>query len=82
MSQLLWIIDPDPTSAQSMRSAVDLLGPAVETFDHVPSDGELAQAVLIAGAAGADVPASSFDLDSVGGIILAGHSRMLTALPW
>jgi len=54
MSQLLWIIDPDPTSAQSMRSAVDLLGPAVETFDHVPSDGELAQAVLIAGAAGAE----------------------------
>lgn len=54
MSQLLWIIDPDPTSAQSMRSAVDLLGPAVETFDHVPSDGELAQAVLIAGATGAE----------------------------
>jgi len=54
MSQLLWILDPDPTSAQSMRSAIDLLGPEIETLDHVPNSEHLAQAVLIAGSVGAE----------------------------
>ena len=49
MSESLWIIDPDPTSAQALRNAVDLLGPSVETFASVPTEGAAPQAVLIAG---------------------------------
>jgi hypothetical protein len=54
MAQHLWIIDPDPTSAQAMRSAVDLLGPEVDTFEQIPENTELPHAVLIAGAVGAE----------------------------
>ena len=49
MSQMLWIIDPDPTSAQALRSAIDLLGPDVETYDHIPTSDHPPKAVLIAG---------------------------------
>ena len=52
MSQLLWIIDPDPTSAQALRSAIDLLGPEVETYDQLPAAEHPPKAVLIAGPAG------------------------------
>ncbi|MBD36069.1 MAG: hypothetical protein CL512_04810 [Actinobacteria bacterium] len=54
MSQMLWIIDPDPTSAQALRSAIDLLGPDVETHDHIPTDHNPPQAVLIAGSVGSE----------------------------
>ena len=54
MSQNLWIIDPDPTSAQAMRSAIDLLGPGVETFAQVPSLQDRPNAIVIAGAVGAE----------------------------
>ena len=54
MSQLLWIIDPDPTSAQALRSAIDLLGCNVETYDRVPTSEDLPKAVLIAGPTGSE----------------------------
>ena len=54
MAQHLWIIDPDPTSAQAMRSALDLLGPEVDTFEQIPQQTELPHAVLIAGAVGSE----------------------------
>ena len=55
MSESLWIIDPDPTSAQALRNAVDLLGPSVETFASVPTEGAAPQAVLIAGVVAEEV---------------------------
>ena len=54
MSQLLWIIDPDPTSAQALRSAIDLLGCDVETYAHVPTNEEPPKAVLNAGPPGSE----------------------------
>ena len=55
MSESLWIIDPDPTSAQALRNAVDLLGPSVATFASVPPEGAAPQAVLIAGVVAEEV---------------------------
>ena len=60
MSESLWIIDPDPTSAQALRNAVDLLGPSVETFASVPTEGAAPQAVLIAGVNATEIFTSMF----------------------